>query len=256
MACCPSSDQLLRLILARIGDPKTMPNSFLTTNGNQPSGTSTVSSLMDFHLYALQRFDEIMGEFEITVNIVDSDLTQQGNQPKTIRLPNLGEAVAELMTLQTQQSIYTNVILQMLNDALIEIAQIKQTDVINYHHLLTINEYMGINNTQVNIDMPLSYTPNQETFADMLQPSTLKVTCNDYQQQETLSQDMQSLLQAAAIIRAVHFRKLPTDQAGMLAQITQDLTDMFGGITPVSNLVQNEITNIQNQYNQSSGGSS
>ncbi len=249
MSCCENNDRLLRLLLARVGQfPVTVPDSYLTIEGSEPKD-KTINSLMELTGWFATRMDEVIGQFEIPIEIDDADLTKEGKQKKTIRLPNLSEAIAEIFTMTFKQTIYTDLMIHMLTDSLAESAQIKQIDFKNNHALMAIAEYMGFPYKTINQKLPLTFTPGAGTFEELLKETEIEVGVIDYQEKGSLLQHINTLLQAAAIIRAVHYRRAPKDEEGLKQQLREDLVGIAGNrVGSLREMIKEYMEDMNKQY--------
>ncbi|MEH1895623.1 MAG: hypothetical protein V7K94_10055 [Nostoc sp.] len=243
--CCPgqqNSDALLKLVLKRIGSlPADVPTSYLTKNGVQPAQLKKVESLAE-------RFDETVGEFEITIDVDDADLSKEGKQKETIRLPNLAESIAEMFSMMIQSNINNELILNIVNRTLIESGQIKQSEFKTYSALNALIDYVGFHTTSQSQKMPLSFTVGEKSFDKFLKESEQDVSVLTYEQKETLTASMQSLLQAAAIIRAVNYRCTSGNKQKIASTIKNDLLGLLGETGNITDQVKTFITNIEKVY--------
>lgn len=246
-----NNDQLLRLILKRIGAfPVSQPVTMLTKNGQQPSATKSIKSLLEMMEWITERMDELIGEFEITVEIKDTDLTKAGDQSQTIRLPNMAEAVGEMYSLLIQNQVTNELILNITNRTLVESGQIKQQGFKDYRALLALIEYINFPHKEVVENMPLTFTPGQLTFDQMLKPIEQPVDVIDYQEKESFQNHLMTLLQAAAITRAVHYRRLDSDPTTAKNQLKDDLRHLLKNKDLIKEL-QEFANQVNKEYNQS-----
>jgi hypothetical protein len=113
--CCDSNDneELLRLIAKRLGVdsyPVEVPKSLIDGVG---SGSQSLQSITELSVWQTVQLDGLLGQFPIKIKIKDTDLTQSGNQEKTIRLYNIAEALAELYAVSVKSSVVGDAQLQM-----------------------------------------------------------------------------------------------------------------------------------------------
>ncbi|MEH2244592.1 hypothetical protein [Nostoc sp.] len=230
MSCCPEiDDTLLKLILKRIGTlPVDVPASYLTKNGVQPAQVKKVESLTEFIAWFAERFDETVGEFEVTIEVNDADLTKQGEQKQTIRLPNLAESIAEMFSLMIHCNINNELILNIVNRTLIESGQIKQSEYKTISALHALIDYLGFPTHTTTEKMPLTFKPGELSFDKLLKESNIDVSVLTYTEKPTLAATLHTLLQAAAIIRASHFRGTPGNKAQVANIIKEDLKKLLG----------------------------
>ncbi|OYE06177.1 hypothetical protein CDG79_03335 [Nostoc sp. 'Peltigera membranacea cyanobiont' 232] len=250
--CCPgqqNNDALLKLVLKRIGSlPADVPTSYLTKNGVQPAQLKKVESLTEFIGWFAERLDETVGEFEITIDVDDADLSKEGKQKETIRLPNLAESIAEMFSMMIQSNINNELILNIVNRTLIESGQIKQSEFKTYSALNALIDYVGFHTTSQFQKMPLSFTVGEKSFDKFLKESEQDVSVLTYEQKETLTASMQSLLQAAAIIRAVNYRRTSGNKQKIASTIKNDLLGLLGETGNITDQVKTFITNIEKVY--------
>ncbi len=250
--CCPgqqNNDALLKLILKRIGSlPADVPASFLTKKGVQPAQIKKVESLTDFIAWFAERFDETVGEFEITIEVDDADLTKEGKQTQTIRLPNLAESIAEMFSMMIHFNINNELILNIVNRTLIESGQIKQSEFKTYSALNALIDYVGFHTSSEVQKMPLSFTVGEKSFDKFLKESEQNVSVLTYNEKETLIAKMQSLLQAAAITRAVHYKRTGGNQQQIASKLKSDLLTLLGESGTITDQVKAFIKNLDQVY--------
>lgn len=245
MRCCPDNSQLLKEILkivrenkAAIGVqdyPVTVPTSLINKNNIEP-GDKKLTSLTQFLGWYVERFDEVLGQFEIPIEIEDSDLVTEGNQKLKITLPNIAESIGEMFMMLLSLTINNDVILNMNTRILAETGSDKQQNFKSYMLLEAITEYLGFKYKTVNKDLPLTFTPEAPTVAKILQNKTYKVSCIEFDDKINLPKQMTELLQSAAITRAVHWQKLDPKQ-----DITKQL---FGSILNSKDLISQLLANL------------
>ncbi|MEH2381137.1 MAG: hypothetical protein V7K27_19995 [Nostoc sp.] len=249
MECCPGqsdNDQLLKLILKRIGTlPTTVLTSHLTKTGVQPAQTQSIESLTDFISWFAERFDETLGEFEITVQVNNPD---DSGKSQTIHLPNLAEAMAEMFTMMIHTNINNELLLNVTNRTLAECGQIKQSDFKIFNIVNAIVDYLGFHTKIDNEQMPLTFTPGKTSFSSVLVDSTQDVAVIKYKEKETIAAAIHSLLQAAAIIRGVHYAKTPGDNAAIVNKLKESLATLSGESGNLSDQVASFVGNVEKVY--------
>jgi hypothetical protein len=125
-------------------------------------------------------------------------------------LPNLAESIAEL---EGQiLSIMTNVdaLVAMQVKCLTESGMARQEAIKGYLASKAIIKYMAFKYTEKDFPVPLAFTPGAESISDLIKESQGHVAGVDYEEKETLRDLFADLLQAAAIIRAVHWQRIDT----------------------------------------------
>ncbi|MBD1925755.1 hypothetical protein H6F74_05590 [Trichocoleus sp. FACHB-90] len=209
--------------------PAELPESFISRDEgflgnlipNQPVYKRNLVQLLG---YFMERFEEITGQFEIPIQIKDSDPTTPGDQPKGIKIPNIAEGIAEMMLLLIQTSVNSETLINICTKTLIESGQIKQQDFKNFHQLTTVLDYMGCGTQEVKKSIPLSFSVGAETLPDLLRDTTVEVSVTELKEQRDMKDVFMPLLDSASIIKSVFFRKF--DQKG---DIKAQLIDMVKG---------------------------
>jgi len=214
LACCPDNSDLLKAILAKLNTlsmivgvadyPASLPQSLITKNGKNP-GNISIPSLTQLLGWYIQRFDEVIGQFEIDLDVAKPD---EAGETIPIRLPNLAESIAEMMTLAFQTSINSELLVNICNRTLIETGQQKQQEFKNYMAIQSIIEWLGFGTEETSETMPLSFTPGETSFSKMLVESQVSVKGTQFDGKQGFHGSLLDLLQAAAIIRAIHWRKV------------------------------------------------
>ena len=227
MGCCPpQNDDLLKTILKKVNKlseivgvenyPITVPESFITeyTSDGNPIQVKTkeLNSLTEFLHWYVERFDELMGQWEVPIEIKDNDPTTPGDQPQRLKLPNLAESIGEIMQLLLQISVDSELHTNMLTRGLIEAAQDKQQNFITYKAIFSIVEYLGFKFNDVLAEMPLSIQPSAKTFDKLLQNTTVKVPTIDYDEKFNLQADLMRMRKMASILDSVYYRKIDVNR--------------------------------------------
>lgn len=195
--------------------PASLPASLISKDegfiGNLiPNPNIEVKSLTSLLGWFFERFDEIMGEWEIPIQIKDTDPTTPGDQPKGIRLPNLAETLAELFSMAFQNTVNNDLLINILTRNLVETGQVKQQGFKSYGLLQTLVDYFNYDYADVSKDLALSFVPNKLNFDEMLKDTTIQVAYPEYRDKDDFKKSLYKLLEAAAIIKAVNWRKIDT----------------------------------------------
>src|SRR4028119_1295384 len=90
-----------------------------------------------------------------------------------------------------------------------------------------IIKYMAFKVSEIDVDMPACFTPGAESIDKLVDESTIHFKGIDYTEKETLRDIYLDLLQAAAIIRAVHWQRIDTKQ-NTKGQILEQLKGIAG----------------------------
>lgn len=217
MRCCPDNSDLLKEILKIVKQnkkaigyddlPANLPQSFIVEDGKN-AGQEDKPNLVQIIGWLSERLDETIGQFELEIEIQDSDATKEGDQPVTIKLPNIAESLGEITMMLLSILYDTDLSVNLNSKLLAEVGSSKQIAFKNNQAIDTIVDYLGYGIKQVREDLPMTFTPGAEEFEDLLKPKTIKVPVDELDDTRTLPTILQELLHAAAIIRAVHWRQV------------------------------------------------
>jgi hypothetical protein len=238
MACCNdpnnNSDSLLKQILALLQKlngvvgvtewPASVPANILVRQGLS-NGNIQLNTITDFMEWWVKQFDAVIGRFGIDIQVDDIDPTKPGNQTLKMNLPNLSESVAEMVGLLLHISMTVDSLQNINIRNLAESGSTKQQAFVNYIYLKAMSDYMGFPRNDKSFPLSLSFKPNETHLDQLLQDTQIKVKGIEYNTSKPrLKDNLQDLLHAAAIIKALHWRKLDTG-----GSIKQQLFDMIKG---------------------------
>jgi hypothetical protein len=153
-------------------------------------------------------------------------------------LPNLAESIAEFegQLLSIMTNVDALVALQVKN--LAESGMARQEAIKGYLASKAIIKYMAFKATETDVPVPMTFTAGAETISALLEESEGHIKGTDYVEKETLRDVYLDLLQAAAIIRAVHWQKIDTktDTKSQLLNILRGSVDLAASIANPQNL--------------------
>lgn len=222
--CC--DDSLIKLLIQKVNKlskvsgiddyPVVLPETLISTTDIlgrpiEKVPTENIETLPSLILWFIKRFDELMGQWEIPIDIEDADATQEGNQSKHIRLPNLAEAIAEMTGLLLQTTINSESLINLSTRTLLEAGMNKQQGFKNYYMLDALIDYFGFQTKESSQKLSLTFKPGESDLEKMLRETEIEVRVTELDDKTTYKSNMQDLLHAAAIIRAVHWRKFKND---------------------------------------------
>jgi hypothetical protein len=244
-ACCRETLMFLRAIYTRLGlakFPGKLPSTIIqevAKEGEEPSEPPQVPipdlvSLLD---WMFKRDDERWGQWEVQIDIKDSDITKEGDQGKSIKFPNLAESIAEFegQLLSIMTNVDAMVALQI--KTLAESGMARQESIKSYLASKAIIKYMAFKSTETDVPVPMTFTAGAETISELLKESEGHIKGTDYVEKETLRDTHLDLLQAAAIIRAVHWQKIDskTGTKSQLLNILKGSVNLAASITKPQN---------------------
>lgn len=261
--CCnngQNDDALLKLLYKKVNQlskvigvddyPVSLPKSLITKHGEFTGNkqlNTLVNALDDFYLgnqlpddllsnskdipsltqlfgWYIERFDEVMGQFEIPIEIKDSDPTTPGDQPVGFRLPNIAESIAEMMMLLLNITMNSETLVNMQTRTAIEVAQDKQQNFKNYLMTQAIVDYLGFKHKEEKHKLPMMYHLGKENLDEFLKESEAEVVGIEYNDKQNYQETLHRLLEAAAITKAVHYRKVDIN-----GDVKQQIMDIIKG---------------------------
>lgn len=222
MKCCPKvqeNDELLRLIAKRLGAydyPVSVPK-ILTDRGK---GTESIENLTRFHSWLGKQLDALCGNYPVEIEIEDSDLTQDGNQTKNLKIPNISEGIAEMLGMLLQIQAETSATLNAAIRTLIETSSTKKTAIITHDYAVANAEFLGYKGTQEVRKTPFMCSPGKERLDEILEESVLDVRGWENTDEQDIKDLLAPLLEMASMYRGQNFRNLGTsDPASALTNI-------------------------------------
>lgn len=241
MACC--DDTLLKLLYKKVDKiaqiigvddyPVSVPESLISKDegfiGNLiPNPNKNLQSLTQLFVWYIERFDELMGQFEIPIEIKDADPTTPGDQPVGIKLPNVAESIAEMMGLLLEAAINSRTLVNITTRNLIGSEQDKLQNYKTYMATQAIIEYLGFKHKDTKEKIPMLITPDKESLEELLQEKEFEIEVTNFDDKQTFRENLADLLNAAAIIRAVFWRKIDKDKdiAAQLVEKIKKLKDV------------------------------
>jgi len=241
-ACCRETLAFLRLMYTKLGlakFPGQLPNTIIQEvpkEGEEPAEPPQVPipDLVSLLNWTFERDDERWGQWMVQIDVKDSDITKEGNQGKQVKFPNLAESIAEIEGQILSLSANVDGLVAVTAKNLVESGLGRQEAIKSYLAAKTIIKYMAFKTEEIDVEIPSTYTPEAQTIAEFIKESMIHFKGIDYTEKETLRDIYLDLLQAAAIIRAVHWQQIDTKQ-DTKGQILKRLQEIAG----LANLVKN-----------------
>lgn len=239
--CCKETLKLLRAIHKGLGIskfPGKMPSTIIQTipkKGGQPAEPPQVpvDDWVDLFMWNFKRDDERWGQWEIQIDVKDADLTKEGDQGRSIKFPNLAESVAEIEG--QLLSLLTNVeaLVAIQTKCLVESGMARQEAIKGYLASKAIIKYMAFKSTEIDVSVPMTFTAGAESISALIKESEGHIKGTDYVEKETLRDILLDLLQAAAVIRAVHWQKIDTktDTKSQLLGLLKGSVDLASSLS-------------------------
>lgn len=228
--CCQRLEQLLQLTLKRIGAnnfPANVPNSLTKKN----SGSRQINSLSEYIAYTIKQVDAISGKYPIEIKIKDSDLTQEGDQSKTLTIPNAAEGIAEMIGILLVLQSESNANLIATISAMTEAGSAKQLALLAGDYAKANSEYLGYKGKQLERDVPFSFKPGESKLDKILVAGNRKVKGFENDDKEDLNDLLAPLLEMAAMWKAQNQRNLGgADPLTALKKIFNDSLNLDKGL--------------------------
>ncbi|WNC24331.1 hypothetical protein [Thermosynechococcus sp. PP551] len=197
--------------------------------------------VQDYGQWYLEQLDAVFGHWQQVIEVEDTDATEPGQQKSRIVIPNLSEAVTELLGQLIVANINLKALLKMGSSTLIETIGARKEAIATQFKTDAIIDYLAFPTKERVIELPVLATlpdelsrdaqPSQDllrrwaNLENFLQPSKKKIPILEFAGGKTNFQTaLLDLLQAAAIVKAHLTRKLPKTQAEFVKQIK----DMLG----------------------------
>lgn len=196
-----------------IGDfPSTAVASLIVPCGTGRTGNAEpepILSLQDLIEWFVYRFDEVLGQFEVPIEIEDASPLIEGNQKAELCIPNVAEAIGEMLPLMILSYINTEALLIGMRGDLTMTASMHQQLTITNKTVDAVYDYLGISTDKEEIFLPMGCSVEHQELARFLEPKEVSVGVRKYKEQGiTLQEQLTELLSGSAIIRSVFWRKL------------------------------------------------
>lgn len=249
--CCPPPDNaLLKSLIKKVNKlseiigvdeyPASMPKSLISKDegflGNLiPNSNDNVPNLTQLLGKFIHYYDELMGQWEIPIEVKDTDPSTPGDQPQGFKLTNLSEAMAELFSIAFQSHVNTELLCNMLTRNLIETGADKQQNFITYKLLQALTDWVGFKQGNEKLKMPLSFTPGKTRWDELLQDTQIDVVVPEFDEKLGLEADLIRFRRMAAIIEANFYRKVDAN-GDIKAQLMKTLKDTLAASKNLSNI--------------------
>lgn len=247
-ACCPEHTALLLALIKKVDKlsktvgvdeyPASLPASLISKDegflGNLiPNANKEVPNLTQFLAWYVERFDEIMGQWEIPIEIKDSDPSKPGDQPLGVKLPNMAEAIAEIFTLAFQTNLNSETLLNFAVRTAAETVTDKQQNFITYKLMQSMAEWAGYKQKDIKLKMPILFSLGKTRYDEILNESEIDVPCVDFDEKFGLGADLMRFREAVAILQA-NYKKKVDPNGDVKGQILKHLLDTFATVNKVS----------------------
>ena len=238
MACCnqPNNDDnaILKEILAQVKKankaigsdefPATFPQGLTKAQRDSNVELESVAQLLKQQVIYL---DGVTGEYDITIEVEDISSTQEGNQSQTFKLENQAEAIAEMFGMLINNSMNSELTVQLIVKTLIECGVLRQQLHNTQSHVKAMSDYFGYRADEKNESVPFTFTvPDSDNINEFKMQDFLKTSNQDIEVVKLSSKEvgkhrvyMMLLEKTAGIIKAVFWRNLGKDAAAVAGKV-------------------------------------
>ena len=171
-----------------------------------------INTLPGYIHWFVREFDGIMGQWVIPIEVADTDMNTAGQQKSTIKIPNLAEAIGEIYGLAWKSYYNSEITLNSSTRSLIETGGTKQQLTKINAWVEAISDYLNFEVAEEKIKMGLLFTAGKTDFAEILKESEIDVPIHRFKGKKDFTLALNDLLHAAAVIRAVFWKKLDSKE--------------------------------------------
>ncbi|MGL5132411.1 MAG: hypothetical protein ACRC78_07780, partial [Planktothrix sp.] len=212
--------------------PFKLPESLRNVNDTEPQEID-IDDYPEAFGYLIDRIDELVGQFNIDIEIEDTDPVTKGNQKAKISIGNISEGIAEIIGLiyglgmsqkiGTEASVKSLITLGMVQRTITEIDAVTEE----------IFDHLEIPMKEVEREIDLEFSPGVKNFDAFFKPSKERVKVPERLQGKnapTLQDQLDILIQAATIIKSRGFRKVNPYQdigAQVVGNLASGLLDKY-----------------------------
>ncbi|MGG6241855.1 hypothetical protein ACQ4N7_24795 [Nodosilinea sp. AN01ver1] len=205
-SCCippPDPEILKRLEQIKKGiGVDGLPASVVDQIAKDNPGQIQIGSLAELHLWQVQQLDGVLGKWPVGIPIP----TPAGTT--TVGMPNVAEAMAEVVGMLVSQQVTAAQILNTSSRAMVQAGSATQQAHLANQIAQANADFLGYESRPSAVDMPLTYSPGKDLSDGLLNESVAKVKGFQNTDNTDIKAILAELLQAAAIIRAVYWRRV------------------------------------------------
>jgi len=220
---------------------------FLAQLVNIGEQQTEITSLVEFMDWQSDQLDDVLGDWEIEVNIADGDLIEPGEQGTTGYVLNIAQALQKTIEESAAGNISNKALINMSSRVLIELQGIKQELGKSASQVDAIRDYLGfptvtkVIKIPAHCNIPKPKDPNRpdgeqtkvENLASFLEGTSLPIEVEVYEEKGTYQDILIDLQQAAAITRAKDFQRV--GNAGEMAMLLGAVATGYGLLKATGN---------------------
>ena len=221
------------------------------------------NSLIEFQSWQTRQIDAIMGAYPIKVTLKDSDLIKVGDQPLELEFPNIAELLAESMgvMLQTKALIEANLNANLRQ--LIEVGSIKKQAIVTGRLVEATRDYLGFKTKQTKEKVNFAFNPfmgtgteeiedeegntvqieESQSISGALIAREIEILIEEEDEDKSLEEKLQILIEAARIIKGRFWRKLSPNNKGEWVNL---MKNSLNALSTDEDNSENETNNFDN----------
>jgi hypothetical protein len=161
-----------------------------------------IQSLAELGVWIVKQLDGVVGKWPMEVPVPGVG--------DALAVPNMSEAIAEMFGMMISQQVTAAQILNTSSRTLAQAGSATQQAMLAGQIAKGNAEFLGYDGRPKAVEMPLTYTPGHDPGEGMLEEGKAMVKGCENADDNNLKNRLAELLHAAAIIRAVFWRKLDT----------------------------------------------
>jgi len=160
------------------------------------------------------QLEGLIGKFPIKLTFTDPDLLQEGEKEQEVVIPNLAEAITEIIGHGMTNSDLGALNNQILARSIMESASARKTAIETYYMVESLIEYFGYGINEKDVEVPFAFNicPEQLEnliFSEVLQCKMQPIKIREFDHKDKdWEKILQRLLLGAEIIREVFFRNI------------------------------------------------
>lgn len=188
-------------------EPAEVPGSLIKEDGEEAEPIK-VNNLTELFRWYIEQFDALMGEFSIQLDVADADPLQGGNQVEKLQFLNLAETLAEMLSINLNASLNSDLLVHMASKDMVEMGQVKKMAIVNHSYLQSIADYLGFESETKEKKVPFAFKPNAKSLAELIKPGKCPVEVVKFSGKDNLQVALLNLLHASAASRSNNWRTL------------------------------------------------
>lgn len=222
-----SVQEMLRIIMLRLGTtqyPATVPQNLT----DKETTTQTVESLTDLLAWTVRQIDALMGQLPLEIEVKDIDPSQQGDQSRTVTLPNLAEYASEMYGLALRGAVNSDIHTNFLMRLAAELVATKNAAIVTQDYARANASYLGYKANTVKRKIQYAFDVTKlDNLQSILNTSEKNIVGWQDEDDNTVQAYLERLMFAAGIIKQAYFK--PNSQ---IEDLSKQLENLLGVNSP------------------------